>query len=690
MLASRLPLLAGLGVSLLSLLLYLVTLSPTVNFIDSGELITVGATAGIAHPPGYPLYTLLTIVGAALPFVSAAVGVNLVSALSGALAVGLFYALTYELVRYQIRSEPLATLTRSDNRAAKRAERANGTAKHTASKSSAANEATSTDWTAIGVAAGVALLLCASTTFWNWSTEAKNYSLHYVFVSGLLLLALRARREVYGAGQPGPLWPTRQWPTVVRTLVLLAAATGLAFTNHPMVVLLVPVLAVLLFWPQPLSLEVRAKGAQPDALLWRWMLKYAPWLFLAGLVPLVIYLYLPIRSAQQPILNWGSPDNFGDFWRHITLSQSRGLLGRPLGGPLDFLGRAISMWTDQLGLLLAIVLAGLAVAGIVKLARSGASFLAASALLVVLTIYQTYNFQNAEVAAYAMPMFMMILAWAGVGLYWLLTIIAERMAPQHDATQQNRPGWLAAIPLVLALVGIVWNFGRAGHANNYLAESYVRNQFKSFAPNAVVITNNWYLTSPGYYLQYVLKDRPDVAIINRKLLQNPWYMSYLRRQYPEVMATVKEIADPFIEIEGRWINGEQVDSQAASQLYFQMLSALIDRNTKAGRPVYLQWIDPGQEEQFIAKDFSTHPEGMALRVDAQPFIGSPTDPQFDWRGILTDTVPMEDIATVVIDEYPVVLDRLAAFARQNNHPTEAANFAAQAAQIRQALSAAGR
>ncbi|MEW6679624.1 MAG: DUF2723 domain-containing protein [bacterium] len=38
---------------------YLHTLTPTVEFHDSGELISVAYTLGIAHPPGYPLYTLL-------------------------------------------------------------------------------------------------------------------------------------------------------------------------------------------------------------------------------------------------------------------------------------------------------------------------------------------------------------------------------------------------------------------------------------------------------------------------------------------------------------------------------------------------------------------------------------------------------------------------------------------------------
>jgi hypothetical protein len=38
---------------------YYVTLSPSISGGDSGELVAEGCTLGIAHPPGYPLFTLL-------------------------------------------------------------------------------------------------------------------------------------------------------------------------------------------------------------------------------------------------------------------------------------------------------------------------------------------------------------------------------------------------------------------------------------------------------------------------------------------------------------------------------------------------------------------------------------------------------------------------------------------------------
>src|SRR4051812_563676 len=74
--------LVGLGLGLVTFVIYWLTLSPTVNFVDSGELIAVGVTAGVAHAPGYPLYTLMLILVAALPFGGVAMRINAISAVT--------------------------------------------------------------------------------------------------------------------------------------------------------------------------------------------------------------------------------------------------------------------------------------------------------------------------------------------------------------------------------------------------------------------------------------------------------------------------------------------------------------------------------------------------------------------------------------------------------------------------------
>src|SRR4051812_34333959 len=76
----------GWGLGIFVLLIYGVTLCPSVGGGDSGELATVAYTLGIAHPPGYPLYTLFGKLFTTLPFGTVAWRVNLFSAVCGALA----------------------------------------------------------------------------------------------------------------------------------------------------------------------------------------------------------------------------------------------------------------------------------------------------------------------------------------------------------------------------------------------------------------------------------------------------------------------------------------------------------------------------------------------------------------------------------------------------------------------------
>ncbi|MCC7293437.1 MAG: DUF2723 domain-containing protein [Phycisphaerales bacterium] len=76
--------------ALASLVVYVLTLAPSVTSEDSGELIAAANCFGIPHPPGYPLWTLLCGVFLRLcPFNSLAWRANLFSAVCSAIAVGL-------------------------------------------------------------------------------------------------------------------------------------------------------------------------------------------------------------------------------------------------------------------------------------------------------------------------------------------------------------------------------------------------------------------------------------------------------------------------------------------------------------------------------------------------------------------------------------------------------------------------
>jgi hypothetical protein len=87
----------ALAAGLTALALYLFTLAPSITLAnganDSGELAAAAYTLGIAHPTGYPLYTLVgylvTHAGERLGGGEPAHSLNVFSALMGALAIGL-------------------------------------------------------------------------------------------------------------------------------------------------------------------------------------------------------------------------------------------------------------------------------------------------------------------------------------------------------------------------------------------------------------------------------------------------------------------------------------------------------------------------------------------------------------------------------------------------------------------------
>lgn len=173
------------------LALYLLTATRTVQGGDTAEFVTVAATGGLAHPPGYPLFGALARLFAQLPIGPMAFRVTALTAVTAAATLGVVHRL---LLR----------------------------------------------WTADRLAALVgAAALGTSFLFWHWSTVAE------VLPLGALTTALvvaAAFGSVSGARGPKQ-----------GLLVGLAAATGIA--NHHTVILLLPLclLGWIAALPRPLD-----------------------------------------------------------------------------------------------------------------------------------------------------------------------------------------------------------------------------------------------------------------------------------------------------------------------------------------------------------------------------------------------------------------------------------------------------
>src|SRR5215475_852262 len=94
----RRELLCAGAVFVIALLLYMLTLAPTVTLVDSGELILAAWGTGVAHPPGFPLWVMLAHLASLLPIGNVAVRINFSSALLAALACAMVTLVVAELM----------------------------------------------------------------------------------------------------------------------------------------------------------------------------------------------------------------------------------------------------------------------------------------------------------------------------------------------------------------------------------------------------------------------------------------------------------------------------------------------------------------------------------------------------------------------------------------------------------------
>ncbi len=204
--------------------LYTATLAPSIValFDDSLEFQLVTFLLGVAHPTGYPLFTLLGWLFTRLPFGEVAFRVNLMSAFWGATTVVLVYLAGLQL---------------------------------------AARERS---WAAdVGAILG-AVALAISPVHWSQATIAEVYTLHACLITALLWVLLRMGNMAHAADES----PHKVHAKLDRSISALACLFGLGLAHHRTIVLLLPA-AFLVLWRVRHSARPRAKH-----LLWL----CAPWL----------------------------------------------------------------------------------------------------------------------------------------------------------------------------------------------------------------------------------------------------------------------------------------------------------------------------------------------------------------------------------------------------------------------------
>ncbi len=459
----------GILIGISALVLYWRTLAPTVLDGDSGEYQYLTYVLGVPHSPGYPLYIFLGKLFTLIPVGQVAYRVNLLSAVSAALAASLVYWAARRMI---------------------------------VSRASAA----------------LATLICVvAPSMWGSAVVAEVYALHLLLGVLVVLLALHWHqtgnlRSFYGA----------------------ALVYGLGLTNHPISWFMLPALLSLLWMDRArLNWGSLARGT------------------LLVLLPLLMYVYIPIRAGQ--LISLQDPENWKlypradailkgvitEYYNHtpegvlslITGFDNRGKVGQI--NPLDRLQLSTTLLWAQFGLagtVLSII------GGLESLRKKRSEFLFL-AVVAASVGGAAFVLKGVSTVFYFTLTYFVLTLWIAIGIDALARWARSLRLPV-SAKMLSR-ALLLALGLV-PLAGLVGNYRTLDKSNNFESRDDAQTVLRQdIAPDAVVAAP-WEVSQPMRYYQFVENQRPDLLIVH---VACDW------QQWSTMLANARSLNRPFYSVE---------------------------------------------------------------------------------------------------------------------------------------------
>jgi hypothetical protein len=511
-------------------IIYLLTIAPSVVQIDSGELATVQYTLGIAHPTGYPLYTILGFLFSKIPLpISKILQLNILASLYCAIAVSIFSYTAKILLDNINLFIPLKTTKEKAKKKRNNAQRIEITK----------NGVVIPETIKILISVISGLFLAFSKTFWMQSTSVEVYSLHLLLINLIILFLLKAFVHFEKDKFISKYW------------MLFALTLALGFSNHMTTILILPGTAYIYFTQNGFN---KNSFKQIGFML----LLFIPFLIL-------IYAYLPIRSSQNPILNWGNPTDLERIIRHITGKQYQVWLFSSTEAASKQFAYFLSNLPSEFIIYLIIIFLGVF-----------ASFVEAKKLFLFLiitflsTVLYSINYDISDIDSYFLLAYISLAYFGMFGIYKLFKFSFKR---------KIKP--IYPIILLAVVLGLQFNFNypKVNQKQNYLYEDYSKAVLNSVPKNSIIFTYQWdYLVSPSYYFQYVENYRKDVTIIDKELLRRSWYYNQLNTNQPFLLNGIRSDVSSFLGALAPFERGENFNPSLLENLYRKIMTELISSN----------------------------------------------------------------------------------------------------------------
>lgn len=318
--------------------------------------------------------------------------------------------------------------------------------------------------------------------FWYYSGIATPHTLNLFFMFLLMLAFLKV---------------THSWNS--RLVYLFGLLYGLGLGNHLLLLYLIPGFIVWFF------LTVRNHSVQ----FWSSKLLI---MISGGLLGLLVYLFLPIRDLWGPGLS--RPYVFTDaksIIRYITGADFQGLMYQ--GGITKVMQNsmgglvALGSFITSIGALLALL------GSIYALKRYPAVgiFLFISFFLLVLFVN---NYPTSDISRYQLTYIGIACVFMGLGITGLSKFLDRALHKLGFLIDKKIITIFLLVLFILTPINLFKsNFSSADKSKDYSAVVYSKDVFQSLSKESIILSW-WNYSTPLWYRQEVLGERPDILIIN--------------------------------------------------------------------------------------------------------------------------------------------------------------------------------
>lgn len=431
---------------------YLFTLPRTVTLEDDGLFLMSSYFTGISHPPGYPLYSLVSWFFGVIPVGTFAFRIHAMSAFFAAGTCGLLYVFVRGLNLPRI------------------------------------------------IAVAVALAYACSKAFWSQAIIAEVYSLNAFFVFGMLVMSLIIsktylpvdKHEIHNIN-------TNEFDSSTKILYWGSFIYGLSLTVHvPLVVLSTPSLFILLF---PIRQQIIKQF--PKLLI----------LFLLGMSP---YLWMIWRSNTDVVINfYGAIESLSDLsyifsrdgYVDVDISKTAGLSDKInyflflldeiynqfvwLGFIFIAIGFVYQWWKWRASICLSLL-----------------TLFLLNSFFFLLVLYFDYDYLSRAVfSVYPLLAYAVMSIWLGLGLYF----VSNYLGVIFNIERYNK--YIGALLIIVVVGSILFKNITVNNRHDYdWANEYAVNVLKYLPENTNLFVSGDIHTFVLGYMHHVEKMRPDIQI----------------------------------------------------------------------------------------------------------------------------------------------------------------------------------